>query len=797
MDPISAIGVAAAVVQFLDVGMKITKRLSEYNRASPKEVPKSLQSINTQLPLLLNALSRVKTDVEVEKIDVNTRCILRGVVSGCMGLVEEVESIMNKVAYVPGESFGVKLRKVLTSMAKEEKIWAIDKSLQTYISVLILHHVIDAADVPSPVPEEISYFDVRERRVQPFVERDSLLQAIDTHLYDAARSQVKNPTVVLLVGEKGAGKTQLALEYCHQAHSLGQFRTVFWINAATPHNLTLGLESIAATIRQTTEGTRTEKLDFVKKFLGDRWHPWLLVLHNYDHSAINGVMDFLPDRGYGAIIFTTCDKSASLLGEMIEVPRFLTLKERENLRQTLGDAIENKHLDRIQSTVANGVDVNCLWYGEWTCLSRAVIHGLEEAVRLLMAHGANPNIQPGGTAPIYWAAGSRHTSIFQILLDYDDSIGFVPTVEDNSATFRHAAENGNADIVRMMLERRKVRIDSTNQYGRTALQVAAGKGHTAVVRLLLENGADPEKGEETGISLINAATNGHLEIVKILCLQGKMSPNTQLGGTGSTALCHAAELRDERTYKEAGVEMVKFLLDLGANPNLSGQGRSPLDTAALHGYESVVRLLLDHGADPTRKDALSFTPLLSAAKYKTDKMVSLLLQVKIDDPATRAEYFESALKYAARNGQRETALSVLGVGGININTLDYNGTTPLLLAIKGGHVPTARLLIRHGAQQDVPDKDGRLPLLLAAENGYDLVVKDLLRSCKTPNLKNTNEDTPLCLSAAKGHEKVVKLLLEHGADPEMTNKFGETPLDLAEEHNHEKVVELLEAAQTK
>ena len=792
MDPLSALSVASSIVQFLDFGVKVTRRLSEYNNASPKDVPKSLQSINAQLPLLINALNRVKTDIEVEKIDVDTRCILRGVVSGCTALVEQVESIMSKMTPVPGEAFAVKVRKVLASLKNDEKIWAIDKNLQTYISVLILHHVIDSSEVPPPIPEETFYFDVREKRVLPFVERDSLLQELDTHLYDAARSQVKSPTIVLLVGGKGVGKTQLALEYCHQAHSLGQFRTVFWINAASTENLCLGLESIAATVRQTTEGSRVEKIDFVKNFLGDRWHPWLLILHHYDHATVNRVMDYLPTRGYGAIILATCNRSANSLGKVIEVSKFLTVKERENLRRSLTDAIEDKDFEKIQDAVAQGADVNSLWYEGWLCLSRAVIHRLEDAVQLLLARGANPNLRPGCAAPLYWAARQGNTSIVRMLLDHDDSVGFVPTPEDNDSAFHNAVKNGYVDIVRMLLDRREVRIDSKGEYKKTALQEAATGGHTAVVNLLLDRGVGLGKGTEGSIALTEAARRGYLETVKALCLHREINPNFQ-DENGRTALCHAAQLCDERTREENGEEMVKFLLDLGANPNLPRRGESPLHEAALRGYENVVRLLLEHGADPTKSDYLGFTPLLAAIKRKRDNMVSLLLRVEIRDPVVREKYLADALQYAARNGLRDAVLSVLRVGGSNIDTVDFNGTTPLLLAIEGGHVQTARLLIRHGAGQDVPDKDGRLPLLLAAEKGYDLLFKDLLRSCQTPNVKNGNEDTPLCLAAANGHEKVVKQLLGHGADPEMANKFGETPLDLAEERNHEKVVELLTA----
>lgn len=59
MDPLSAICLAAVVVQFVQFDVQVARRLDEFNRANPGEVPKSLQAISIQLPFLLNALSKV------------------------------------------------------------------------------------------------------------------------------------------------------------------------------------------------------------------------------------------------------------------------------------------------------------------------------------------------------------------------------------------------------------------------------------------------------------------------------------------------------------------------------------------------------------------------------------------------------------------------------------------------------------------------------------------------------------------------------------------------------------------
>ena len=219
MDPLSAIGLASSIVQFIDFGLKVAKRLDEFNSKNPGDVPKSLQAISTQLPLLINALGRIKSDSQIKNLDFDTKCILRGMISGCRAQIVDVENMIDEISHMPGDSFKVKIKKVFTSLKYDEKVREIERNLQTYISVLILHHVIDSADAPLELADD-TFFDVREKRVETFVERPALMEELETCLHDAARSQVQTPTILLVSGDKGAGKTQLALEYCHRAHSL-------------------------------------------------------------------------------------------------------------------------------------------------------------------------------------------------------------------------------------------------------------------------------------------------------------------------------------------------------------------------------------------------------------------------------------------------------------------------------------------------------------------------------------------------------------------------------------------------
>jgi ankyrin repeat protein len=705
--------------------------------------------------------------------------------------VAEVETMMNEISRTSGEAFRAKLKKVFTSLKYDEKIWEVERNLHTYISVLILHHVVDPAAAP-PMPVEDTFFDVREQVADPFVECPNLMKELENELRSASRSQVKNPTIVTLMGPKGVGKTQLALSYCHSARSLGQFRTVFWLDASSLENVYLGFESIYATIRKSTDGTRKDKIEFVKSFLDDLWHPWLLVLDDYDPTALyNDIMEILPTRGYGGIVLITRSEEKRGLGKVIQVPRFLSREDQNHLNTLLKNAVQEKEVDKIIDLVNQGADVDSRIWDQWPCLHRCALFGLEDAVTFLLARGANPNPPVQILKPLYWAASGGHESVCQLLLDHEDQTGQTSKPADTQAAFDAAANEGKLGVMRL-LYKRGAALNSKNQYGQTPLQTAAQKGYLEVVNFIINEGFLKENDTEGGQSFIAAASAGHLDIVKIISSEGKIDPNCQ-DAQGLTALCHAAGLKN-KANEENGYEMVEFLLAKGADPNIIGSD-GPLHKAAVYEHTRIMRLLLDNGADPTL-DCHGWDPLSSAIKYKSPKAVTMLLEANVPDSESRSAWLNSNLRYASRAGDRETILQILKAGA-DINAVEDTGVpkgaTPLLLAVLHGHVKAAQLLVRRGARQDIADEKGRFPLPTAAELGYDSIVRDLFRAGGDPNMKSgMNEDTLLLLAVGKEHEKVVKVLLDNGADRTLENKFGDMALDVAEEKGHKEMVKLLE-----
>ena len=801
MDPLTAIGVAASIAQFVNLGIQVTARLKEYNSATT-DVPKALQHISAQLPLLVRSLERIKTEIEVEKVDLDTRCILKGVVAGCMQQVQKVDRIIEKVLHVPGDSLRNKVQKVFVGLKNDDKILAIEKNLQTYISVLILHRVIQGPDASLAVNEDSSYFEVRLKKVSPFSERVELMQDLEAHLFPAATSQVQNPIVVELVGPEGAGKTQLALGYCHQAKEIGQFQTIFWLNAASPENLCRSLESIADIVRQSKEGLkdRKEKIDFVKSFLANRWNAWLLVLDNYDHTAFKDVMEYLPCAGSGALLFISRHGYLPDADHVVHVPMFRDADEIERLRSLLVYAVRNDDIEKVESLLANGADPDSREASGWPCLHRVVEKENEALAKLLLAKGAKSRIQgppfsgdEGYVTALYWAASSGNTAITKILLDHEDMAGLTPQAPGNNAILRYAAEKGREKTVRMLIEHGSVHVAGRSERKDTALGLAAKNGHTAVVKLLLDSEADAEVESSGTTPLLLAANANHLDVVKLLCTQGKVDVNTGfLYGCSALGVAAKTGGSGNRPWDE----MVKYLLEQGADPDRcdkNNNGTLPLQDAGLRGFENVVSMLLAHGADPFPLKSHGDSPVEEAALYGRESIVNLLLQAQAKDPAIRAKQLEQAIILASIKGHRDVILALLEAG-VSIDSVGHLGKTPLLFAIEKEQIPTTRLLVRRGARQDVADDDGRLPLFLAAELGLDAVVGVLVGfddEGEKLNVRNARGETPLCLAVANGHKKVCEALIERGASLYFTNKYDDTPMDLAVEKGNKEIIETL------
>ena len=146
------------------------------------------------------------------------------------------------------------------------------------------------------------------------------------------------------------------------------------------------------------------------------------------------------------------------------------------------------------------------------------------------------------------------------------------------------------------------------------------------------------------------------------------------------------------------------------------------------GYEDMVRELLAVGADTNVSDMNADTPLFVAVKERhTAAATELITGGHADVRRRDVARARQPLHYAAELGLADIATALLDAGS-DVNAVDADGRTPLMLATISGHEDVAQLMMqRAGCDVNVVDNTQRTSLFYAAQSGLVDTVSQLLQ----------------------------------------------------------------------
>lgn len=256
-------------------------------------------------------------------------------------------------------------------------------------------------------------------------------------------------------------------------------------------------------------------------------------------------------------------------------------------------------------------------------------------------------------------------------------------------------------------------------------------GYVECIKVLLEFGARTDIKNVWGESPLRVAKDtDHLEAFNIIlrAREAEIGPIKRVDTNLSTSempLWVAAKL-GRNSLVDSAIEAAKTdsSIDLDAvDPTI---GRTPLHYASSQGHASIVKNLLNAGADVNRRDQYGRTPIQLAAMYGHAAIARAILAHQAD-----------------------------------VNVTDRWGKSPLDSAESGGHYKIAVLLLQSGAVPSSKDSHLHAVLCAAAAYGYSEVVLKLIRAGAEPQKKDEYGMTPFQIAKQSGHDKTSQILLEY------------------------------------
>ena len=429
----------------------------------------------------------------------------------------------------------------------------------------------------------------------------------------------------------------------------------------------------------------------------------------------------------------------------------------EQTHEIFYETIIHGNTAQMLQMIREGFDVDFHELGRTPPLIFAIKYNRLEIIETLLLYGANINIQDKeGNTPLHYALKFSYFELLTTLLRYGadttrtnlQGISALQAASEHEKTLLQSITclvdtsphnifeiTRLGDLTRLIHSAsNRQQLFGTNKEGQTLLHLAVLSNNLKLVLYLLNKGLNIDAEDLEGLTplILSMSHRRYLKITQLLLERHASVEHTS----------HSEHSALSVAIRNNNPEGALLLIQRGANINIADQTHTPLSlthTALLQYkssaslYRQLETLLLSKGAKVDVKlNALGWTPLCSSVTKVQDKTnsmhVHLLLQL-----------------------------------GANVNHLDINGRTPLMLAASMGRLSSIKMLMKNYAAHDIIDTFGWSALMFGVYYNHADVVNYMLENGVDPNL--TSGQGLSALKIAKEHKrlKMVDILLEFGA----------------------------------
>ena len=353
----------------------------------------------------------------------------------------------------------------------------------------------------------------------------------------------------------------------------------------------------------------------------------------------------------------------------------------------------NSNLPVIDLLIEKGAEVDYQTNHGYSALMKAVENGNVEAVKCLIKHGAQVDLEDNrGNSALEFGCEKGNVEVVKVLLEVEGVEGLSSGDMQHSvhSSFNTAVEHNRTKLVKWFLESGTVinipvsalffaidnqsikmvqllldhgaQVSLQNERKVSALMLAVSKGNVEVVKELLERGADVnlkgEGGSTALLSVISAKDDVVLQQSKIAIVKLLLDYGAHVDvrdNKGYTPLSCAIIRRSAEIVKlfidnikdlvyhinkghllvvlseviYSSPDVLKLLLDAGADPNITFASDTPLLSVNDHDIDAA-KMLIDYGANVNQRNGSGVSPILRAVEKSMYKLAELLLEKGAD-----------------------------------------------------------------------------------------------------------------------------------------------------------------------
>lgn len=307
-----------------------------------------------------------------------------------------------------------------------------------------------------------------------------------------------------------------------------------------------------------------------------------------------------PRQNQTALMWAAAEGHVDVVRTLIEHKADLQAHTRKGFT-ALHFAARDGHRDIARLLLAAGMDVNTRSRPDGsekgrgpsydasisagsTPLLVATVRAQVPLALLLLEHGADPNVADAGFTALHWAAGTWESGEANPVFGFTDAMSGLPHRQAKLQLVKALLAHGANPNARMTQRPPGFAGGYTDAAGATPFLLAAATADIEMMRLLLAAGADPAATTKSNATALMAATG----------------MNRTLGESAVT--------------EDQALDVVNFLLQLGADAKaLATNGENALFGAAYRGWNRIVQVLVDRGANVNAVSKASITPWLAAS----------------------------------------------------------------------------------------------------------------------------------------------------------------------------------------